>query len=160
MIQRTAANMTTPIQNLIKERRVFYDVSPYYVVDEERPVGYPVSMNRIQAGFDVNLYALGAETPLRLDVDDAQFHSMLEELDQLASEVLPEHSESTNITITPFEDSLVLDTHRDLAPEASVRIRITGARNGFDREGNAEERVLSSIRTKLAEWKVPERNGA
>ena len=69
--------MTTPIQNLIKERRVFYEVSPYYGVDEERPVGRPVSMKRIQAGFDVNLYVLGAETPLRLDVDDARFHSML-----------------------------------------------------------------------------------
>jgi hypothetical protein len=160
MIQAKTINMTTPIQNLIKERRLFYEVSLYYVVDEERPVGRPVSMKRIQAGFDVNLYGLGAVTPLRLDVDDARFHSMLEELEQLASEVVPEHSESTNITITPFEDSLVLDTHRDLAPAASVRIRITGARNGFDREGNAEERVLSRIRTKLDEWNVPERKGA
>src|SRR5690349_17628253 len=108
VIQATAINMTTPIQNLTKARRVFYEVSPYYVVDEERPVGRPVSMKRIQAGFDVNLYALGAETPLRLDVDNARFHSTLKELEQLASEVVPEHSESTNITIAPFEDSLVL----------------------------------------------------
>ena len=148
--------MTPEIQDLIKRRRVFYDVSPYYVIDEQRPVGHAVIMRRIQAGFDVTLYAQGAEAPVRLVAGDVEFQSTLNELERLAHEVVPESSGSSKITITPYHDELVIDTHRHLEPEAFVRIRITDIRDWTKPEGGVQEQTLSLIRKNLRELEVPE----
>jgi hypothetical protein len=48
--------MPGDIRSLIQEHHACYEVSPYYVVLEQRPVGSAATTRRIQAGFDIDIY--------------------------------------------------------------------------------------------------------
>ena len=73
----------------------------------------------------------GALAPLRLTAGDAEFQSTLNDLEQLAQQVVSEPDSSSRITIAPFADQLVIDAHRKMSPEAFVRIRITDKHDGL-----------------------------
>lgn len=148
--------MPSDISDLIQRQHLFYEVSPYYVLDLEQPEGLRPIRNRVQAGFDVDLHAAGAETPLQLTVGDQQLQSTLNDLEEIAREILPPPAAGSEIAIVPFEDSLVLDTHRNLRHEAVVRIRIAHWRGLSQPEGPPEEQALSQIREKLRKLGVPE----
>lgn len=148
--------MSSAISDLIQRQHLFYQVSPYYVLDVEQPEGLRPIRRRVQAGFDVDLYATGAEKPLELTLGDQQLHSTLNDLEEVARELLPPPVDGSDVAIVPFEDSLVLDTHRNLRHEAVVRIRITHWRGLSEPEGPPEEEALFQIRKKLRQSGVPE----
>src|SRR5215469_8690640 len=54
-------NMADNISSLVKEHHAFYEVSPYYVEVEERPLGRPVTARGIQAGFNIDVYGVRTE---------------------------------------------------------------------------------------------------
>jgi hypothetical protein len=45
------------IHDVLERYHVRYEVRPYYVVLDQRPAGAPSVERRIQAGFNVDLYA-------------------------------------------------------------------------------------------------------
>jgi hypothetical protein len=49
--------MPNDIRSLVNEHHVFYEVSPYYVVLQERHRGLSPTARRVQAGFDVDVYS-------------------------------------------------------------------------------------------------------
>ena len=99
--------MSSSIRELIDRQKVFYEVSPYYVVDLEGPVNRPSNGKRVRAGFDVDLYASGAEGTLQLTAGDRQFQATLKSPEELAGEILPPPADGSDIAIIPFENSLV-----------------------------------------------------
>src|SRR5215467_9457590 len=44
------------VHGVLERHRVRYEVHPYYVVSELRPVGAPPVDKRVRAGFDVDLF--------------------------------------------------------------------------------------------------------
>ena len=137
------------IREVLQRHHTRYEVSAYYAVWERRPVGAAQIDQRIQAGFDVDLYGL---------VDKMQFprfHSdegrkVLEHFETVAKEIRSKTGEhGTTIEIMPREESLVLDTHQHLQPEVMLRIRI-GHDRGLDQpNGPAEEQALQAVRETL-----------
>jgi hypothetical protein len=141
--------------NQIEQPHIYYEVSPYYVMDLEYPVGRSPIRQKVQAGFDVDLYATGAEKPLHLSVGDQQLRATQQELQEFAREVLPP-ANGLDVSIIPFEDELVLDTHRNLRPEARIRIRIAHWRGVNEPAGPTEEQALSRVRDNLRKLGVAE----
>lgn len=142
------------IRALIEKRRMFYEILPYYVVLDERPAGKRATRKRVQAGFDINLYATGPEKPLMRAGGNEEFRATVEDLQQAAREIVSRVKSPGEIEITPFENSVVLDTHRDLRPEASLRIRITHDRGLAQSEGPLEEEILAEIQQRIRELGV------
>lgn len=50
--------MSDNIHSLIKEHHAFYEVLPYYVSVENGLPGHSVGVQRIQAGFSVDIYGV------------------------------------------------------------------------------------------------------
>ena len=46
------------VREIIESHHCFCEVSMYYIVSEDRTVGRPVSVRRIQAGFEVDIYGV------------------------------------------------------------------------------------------------------
>src|SRR5215467_10161179 len=153
--------ITENIRGLIEKHKIFYEIMPYFVLLDERPVGKPAIHKRVQAGFDINLYALYAapEQPLRTGSGNEEFRATEEDLQRVAREIVSEAKSSDEIEITPFENSVILDIHQNLRPEAFLRIRITHDRGLAQPEGPMEEQTLAVIRERLLQLGVPDGPG-
>jgi hypothetical protein len=151
--------MSLDLRALFQDHQTFYEVWPYYVLLDERPEGRSPVRRKVQAGFDVDLYAAGKRQQLELADGNPDVPVLAMALEEAARLIVPAAKERSEIQILPFENSLVLDTHRNLRAEALVRIRITHNR-GLDKpEGPAEEEALSEIRKKLENYGVHEGRG-
>ncbi len=53
--------MSQDFRSLAQEHHAFYEVSPYYVLLDERPVGLPATTRNIHAGFNVDVYGVRTE---------------------------------------------------------------------------------------------------
>jgi hypothetical protein len=152
--------MASNVRELMEGRHVHYEVSPYYVLLEERPSGARPTQRRVKAGFDVDLYgSIEKGRPPLSDRGDEQVRLTLGYLEDAAREIQEKIGKHCEIEIIPFEASVVLDTHEDLKPEAMLRIRITHSRGLAQPEGQPEEQALHEIREKLHELGVREGRG-
>ena len=142
------------VHGVLQNHNVRYEVRPYYVVFERRPVGGPLVDQRIQAGFDLDLYGTLNKIQLPLFESD-EGHRVVDYFQTLAKEIQSKFEEhGTKVEVIPYADSLVLDTHQHLQPEVVLRIRITHAR-GLDQPGGPfEEEAVNTIRELLHQLEV------
>jgi hypothetical protein len=134
------------VQGVFQRHRVRYEVCPYYVLLERRPPGAPSVSQRIQAGFDVDLFGTldKMEVPRLLREEGDIVFGYFE---AVAREVQSQVGHGCTVEIIGYPDSLVLDSH--FQPQAMVRIRISHSRGLDQSEGMAEEQALNAIRDKL-----------
>jgi len=152
--------MAGDLLELMERRHVHYEVSPYYVLLDERPSGAPPIQRRVEAGFDVDLYGSIEKGQLpHFDRRDEQIRLALEYFEDAAREIQEKIGGHVEIEIIPFAGSVVLDTHEHLKPEAMLRIRITHSRGLAEPEGQPEEQALHEICQKLHELGVREGRG-
>ena len=142
------------IHALLEERHVRYEVRPYYIVFERRPAGAAPVDQKIQAGFDVDLYGTLDKIQLPLFRSE-EAHKIVDYFEKVAQEIQSKAEQHrTKVEVMPDEDSLVLDTKQHFQPEVMLRIRITHAR-GLDQPGGpSEEEALNRIREVLQELDV------
>jgi hypothetical protein len=55
---QTAGSFDVEVRRVIEDHQAFYEVTPYYVLFEERPPGGHPSSRRIQAGFDIDIFGI------------------------------------------------------------------------------------------------------
>jgi hypothetical protein len=139
------------VHRVFQRFHVRYEVHPYYVVWEQRPPGAPVVDQRIQAGFDVDLFGvLGKmELPRLLKEEGDKVVSYFE---AVSREVQSKVGQGCTVEVVRYRDSIFLDTH--LQPQAMVRIRISHCRGVDQSEGPAEEQALKAVLEKLHELDV------
>ena len=134
------------VQGVFQRHRVRYEVRPYYVLFEQRPPGAPSVGQRIQAGFDVDLFGTldKMEVP-RLLREEGDI--VIGYFEAVAREVQSKVGQRCTVEVKGYPDSLVLDSH--FQPQAMVRIRISHSRGLDQSEGPSEEQALEAIREKL-----------
>jgi len=142
------------LEALIEKHKISYEVLPYYVLLDERPAGKPAIHKMIQAGFDIDLYAAGPEGPIGTEAGNEELRAIEADLRRVAREIVPQAYSPDEIETTPFENSVILDVHRNLRPEAALRIRITHYRGLAQPEGPIEEGILAGIRRRLRQLGV------
>ena len=122
--------MSGDVRQVIKLHHCYWEVSPYYIVTEQRPVGGPVSVRRVQAGFDLDIYGVKMSS----DPDpSAEYWLVYTELKNIVDAVRRQGDRSCSIEVIPFGSTLILDTRNHLQPMTMLRIRVT--RNGNVHEG-------------------------
>ena len=138
--------MSENVRELIKQYQAFCEVAPYYVVIEERPSNGAITKQRIQAGFDIDVYGVksGLEPGPLSDyaLGCAAFR-------EVAQTVTSQTGDSCSIEIIPFASTVIVDTRRYFQPEGMIRIRITHGRGLGQPAGEPEEKALKAIVTQL-----------
>jgi hypothetical protein len=123
-----------------------YEVSPYFILLDERTFGAPPSQRKIHAGFDLDLYGRGLDHGSLLSPKHGELRETLDALCAACHEVVDDAPENCRIEIIPFEATLVLNVKNHFEPEALVRIRITHSRGLGQPAGASEEKALADVR--------------
>jgi hypothetical protein len=138
--------MPESLEHLVEKYHVFYDVSPYQVLIEERH-GSPAATRRIiQAGFDVDVHGLSNEHEVKLPppADYAAGYARLKEI----ADTVSHHAGECFIEVIPFPSTMFSEAREDFRPEAVVRIRIS--HRGADQPaGPPEEHALEELEKQL-----------
>jgi hypothetical protein len=136
------------VHGVVQRHHVRYEVHPYYVVSERRPVGPEPVDQRVQAGFDVDLFGV-VDTMQLPRFHNEEGRAAIEYFEEVAREIQSNVGQGCTIEVIPSIDSLVLDPHENLQPEVMLRIRISHERGLDQPEGPAEEHALAAIRDTL-----------
>jgi len=124
------------------------EVSPYFVALDVRPFGAPPIQQKIQAGFDLDLYANGLKHG-SLSFENGELQETVNELCAACGQAIAHAKENCQIEIIPFNTTLVFDTQSHLQPEALVRIRLSHP-GGLDQPAGAnEEKALADLLERL-----------
>jgi hypothetical protein len=144
---------TAEIHDLLAPLHAWYEVSPYYVFLDVRPVGAHATEQRIQAGYDVSVLGLLEHERLPLFQSDAA-QRFLAFLASSAEEIQRAAGDRCTVEILPRTDSVVLDAQQHFRPEGVLLIRI-GHHRGLDQPaGSAEDGALKAVRNLLRELGV------
>ena len=136
--------MTPAIAGVFQKHHAFYEVSPYYVVIEERE-GHS-DPRKILAGYDVDIYECD---PGKIPAESTDYAIAYDALQAVAREVSAAAQDCCTVEVIPSEWSVVLDTRNHFERESRLRIRICHWRGLDQPAGVAEERALKAVRQKL-----------
>ena len=144
------------IHELLEPFQVHYEVRPYYVLLDLRPAGAPPTTQKVQAGFDVNLYGNLDRERLPLFNSEAA-HTVLNYFESAAQEIQSRAGNHCTVEITPVTDSLALDPQQHFRPQGILQIRISHARGMDQPEGTSEEFALKDVQELLHELGIRRR---
>ena len=133
--------MSEKTRELIEQHHAFYQVLPYYVVQEQ---GTQKSAKKIQAGFDIDVYGI---KPSHEQHPGRDYWFGYVALEKLVETILPHTGQSCSVEVIPFTSTVVIDTKRRFQEEGMLRIRIT--HRGLQPAGESEERALKEIKDRL-----------
>ena len=145
MFQTATGSTDFEVRRVIEDHQAFYEVTPYYVLFEERSQGHP-SNRRVQAGFDVDVFGIvkgPAPQP------SPEYELVYQALSRLAEEIRPPASDGCSIEVIPLASRVILDPKLHFQPEATLRIRIAHSRGLDQPAGPAEERTLQKLQEQL-----------
>jgi hypothetical protein len=135
------------IHELIEQHHAFYEVLPYYIVQETQG-----TTKRIQAGFDIDVYGIKPSDEQHPGRDYALGYVALE---KLVATILQHTGDSCSVEVIPFPSTVVIDTKKQFREEGMLRIRI--AHKGLQAAGKPEERVLNDIKERLHDMGLRQR---
>jgi|SRR5271166_46029 len=149
--------MSEDVRSLVKEHHAFYEVSPYYVEVEERPVGLPAENRRVQAGFDIDVCGVRTEDN-ELAMPTPEVYALgYTELEKIAENVSRHATDSCSVEVIPSPSDLLVDVRDHAKVEGTVRIRISHYR-GLDRPaGPAEQCALDEVEKELKSLGIAQR---
>jgi hypothetical protein len=136
------------VHALLNRYRVRYEVHPYYVVWEQRPEGAPPLVQRVQAGFDVDLSGTVDKMELP-NLHSEEYGTVVRYFEAVAREVQSKVGQHCTVEVVSYPDSLVLETREHLQPEAMLTIRISHCRSQDQPEGPAEAQALNAVLDRL-----------
>ena len=141
--------MSDNFPSLVKQYHAFYEVSPYYVVLEERPVGLPATTRRVQAGFNVDVYGVRPEDSEPAMPPPHDYALGYTELQKLAEKVSQHANDSCSLEVIPFSSTAIIDSRDRGKVEATIRIQISHERGLDQPAGLAEQRALEEVEIEL-----------
>ena len=141
--------MSDNFPSLVKQYHAFYEVSPYYVEFEERPVGRPAKNQRIQAGFNVDVYGVRPEDNEPAMPPPHDYALSYAELQKIAKKVTQRSSDSCSLEVIPFPSTAIIDARGHGQVEAIIRIQISHERGLDQPAGPPEQRALEEVENEL-----------
>lgn len=142
--------MSDNITALAKEHHVFYEVSPYYISVEERHGSLAAKIQKVPAGFDVDVYFMKIKDELGSPEADPEYTRGKILLQEIAQEVSDHASGSCFLEVISSPETTVFDTRQHNAAEGMFRIRISHRRGLDQPAGEPEEHALAELETRLS----------
>lgn len=141
--------MADNISSLVRERHAFYEVSPYYILVDERPVGLPATTRTVQAGFNVDVYGIRTEDTEPAMPPPQEYALGYAELQKLAERVSQHASDSCSLELIPFFSTAIVDSRNHSQVEAMIRIQISHERGLNQSAGSPEKCALEEVEREL-----------
>ena len=141
--------MPAVIRSLIKEHHAFYEVLPYYVVLEERLVAGPATTRRLQAGFDIDIYAERIANDGSWTPPPDKYGLGYAALQRIAKNVSQHATDFCSIEVIPSPSTVVVDIRDHGKIEATFRIRLSHGRGLDQPAGLSEQRALEEVEKEL-----------
>ena len=141
--------MPDDIRSVIKEHHAFYEVSPYHVLLDERPVGRPATTRSVQAGFHVDVYGVRTEDTQAAMPPPQEYALAYAELQKLAERISQHASDSCLLEVIPFSSTAIIDSRNHGQVEAMIRIQISHARGLNQPAGLPEKLALEGVEREL-----------
>jgi len=141
--------MSDDIRSLVKEHHAFYEVSLFYLVSEERPVGLPATTTRVQAGFNVDVYGVRTEDNEPAIPPPHEYALGYAELQKIANRISQHSSDSCFLEVIGFPSTAIIDSRNHGNVEAMIRIQISHERGLDQPAGPAEQRALEEVEEQL-----------
>ena len=141
--------MADNISSLVQEHHAFYEVSPYYVLLDERPLGLPATTRTVQAGFNVDVYGVRTEDTEPAMPPPQEYALAYAELQKLAERVSQHASDSCSVEVIPFSSTAIIDSRNHGQVEAMIRIQISHERGLNQPAGLPEQRALQEVEREL-----------
>ena len=142
------------VHEVLKRHDARYEVRPCYEMFDLHPVGAPAIAQKVQSGFDVDLYGtlLEKERLPLYEIEGAG--TVLDYFAKVAQDIQSKIGQYCTVQVITYSDSLIVDIGHDFRPEIMLRIRIAHARGLDQPEGPPEEQALEAIRQVLRELEV------
>lgn len=141
--------MSRDLSGLVKEHHAFYEVLPYYLMLEEKHGSSSARTQKLQAGFDVDVYGLNIKSELALPGPDPDYAVGCAGLEKIAEEVSHHASGSCFLEVISFPETMVFDNRNLNTVEGMVKIRISH-RRGLDQAADLpEQQALAEIEKQL-----------
>jgi hypothetical protein len=134
---------------LIEQHHAYYEVLPYYIELEESHGTPAAKMQRIQAGFDVDVYGIKTSDDQGLPGLSPDYALGTAMLEDLAKTISSHSTERCAIEVTRFGSTEFLDTKDHFQPKAMLQVRITHYRGLDQPAGLPEQRALEEIEKEL-----------
>jgi hypothetical protein len=148
-IRQEKEDMSHNLRSLIQEHHAFYEVSPYYVFDEQNHGSVTAkAARRVQTGFDIDIYGVNRKNDPVVPGWNSDYTLGYVELKKIAENVSRQHTDLCCIEVIPFPERGVFD-NRNRAMEAMLRIRISHYRGLDQPAGVSEQHVLREFETEL-----------
>lgn len=141
--------MSETLQQLSKRYAAFYEVSPGYVVLNDGPVGAPARIQRVQAGFNIDVYGIRPEDNEPAMPPPEDYECAYAELQNIAERVSRHAAESCLLEVIPFRSVAIIDNRNRGKVEALVRITISHERGLDQPAGKAEQFALEELEKQL-----------
>ena len=139
--------MSGDIRQIIESHHCYLEISPYYMVTEDRPAGGAVSVRRVQAGYDLDIYGVKMS---REPDPPAEYWLVYNRLKEVAESVRQENKRTCSVEVIPFGSTIVLDTRNHLQPMALLRVRVTHCGDIHEPAGAAEQQALRAVEAQLS----------
>jgi len=139
--------LSEDVRQVIESHHCYSEISPYYIVTEERRIGGPVSVRTVQAGFDLDI--CGVKMSSQPD-PPAEYWLVYNKLKDVVDAVRRENDQSCSIEVIPFGSTIVLDTGNHLQPMATLRIRVTYNGDVHEPAVAAEQQALKALEAQLS----------
>lgn len=141
--------MHKDIRTLVEEHHAFYEVSPYYVVFEEKH-GSPAARTRtIQAGFDVEIFGVNPKRGMVSPASDPDYGEGIADLQEIANGISRHINGSCSLEVIASPSRMVLGGQGHAEVEGMLRIRIWHSRGLDQPAGPPEEQALQELEKKL-----------
>jgi len=137
------------ISTLVKEHHAFYEVSPYYVLLDERPLGLPATTRSVHAGFNVDVYGVRTEDNEPAMPPPDEYALGYVGLQKLAESISQHSSDSCSLEVIPFPSTAIIDSRNHGQVEAMIRIQISHERGLNQPAGSPEQRALQEVEREL-----------
>ena len=141
--------MSQDFRSLAHEHHAFYEVSPYYVLLDERPVGLPATTRSIHAGFNVDVYGVRTEDNELAMPPPHEYALGCAELEKLAESISQHSTDSCSLEVIPFFSTAIIDSRNHGQVEAMIRIQISHERGLNQPAGSPEQRALQEVEKEL-----------
>ena len=141
--------MSDNITALVKQHHGFYEVSPYYIAVEEKHGSFAGKIQKVQAGFDVDVYFMKIKDELGFPGTDPNYALGDVLLQEIAEEVSSHTSGSCFLEVISFPEIIVFDSRQQYAAEGMFRIRISHRRGLDQPAGEPEEHALAEVENQL-----------
>jgi len=137
------------IHELIERHHAFYEVLPYYLVQEDLT---HKATTRVQVGFDIDVYG---NKPSHEQHPGRDYVLGYVAVEKLVEAILRNIGEACSVAVIPFPSTVFLDTRRQFQEEGMLRIRI--AHKHLQPAGEPEAHALQKIKEGLRDLGLSQR---